>query len=51
VTFLGANVEHKVDIAGVTLRARASGLGAPVLSPGTRVAVDLPAQLHRLIEH
>ncbi len=51
VTFLGADVEHKVDIAGLTLRARASGLGAPVLAPGTRVAVDLPNQLHRLVEH
>ena len=51
VTFLGADVEHKVDIAGLTLRARASGLGAPVLPPGTRVAVDLPSQLHRLVEH
>ena len=42
MTFLGADVEHKVDIAGL-IRARASGPGAPALPPGTRVAVEIPA--------
>ena len=50
VTFLGADIEHKVDLGGQIVRARASGLGAVVFAPGTRVAVDLPAEVHLLSE-
>jgi ABC-type Fe3+/spermidine/putrescine transport system ATPase subunit len=50
VTFLGADVEHKVAFDGRLVRVRSSGGEAPVLSPGTRVAVDLPAEIHLLSE-
>jgi len=48
VTFLGADIEHKVEVAGVKLRARASGLAAPVFALGTRVAIDIPSEIHLL---
>ena len=48
VTFLGADVEHKVTLDGRLVRVRSSGGEAPVLSPGTRVAVELPAEIHLL---
>ena len=38
VAFLGAEVEHRVELAGEIVRSRASGLGARVLDVGTRVA-------------
>ncbi|MCB1501309.1 MAG: ABC transporter ATP-binding protein [Bauldia sp.] len=50
VTFLGADVEHKVALGGSIVRARSSGLEAPVLVPGTRVAIELPSALHILNE-
>jgi len=42
VTFLGAEVEHRVAVAGLSLRARASGRAAPVMPVGTRVALSVP---------
>jgi len=50
VTFLGAEVEHKVEIAGLVIRARRAGLAAPVLPPGTSVAIELPDRVHVLAE-
>ena len=50
VTFLGADVEHKIDLAGQIVRARSSGGNAAVLAPGTRVAIDLPTEVHLLSE-
>jgi putative spermidine/putrescine transport system ATP-binding protein len=48
VTFLGADVEHRIELAGEILRTRASGLGAPVLPSGTPVVVTLPREAHVL---
>ena len=48
VTFLGADIEHKVEIGGIKVRARASGLAAPVFVVGARVAIGLPNELHLL---
>ena len=50
VTFLGADIEHKIDLAGRILRSRASGIGAQVLKPGTAVAIELPLEVHVLSE-
>jgi len=48
VTFLGADIEHKLDVDGLTMRVRASGRGAKILPVGTRVAIGLPEDLHVL---
>ena len=48
VTFLGADIEHKLDLDGLTVRARSSGNAAAIFPVGTRVAVDLPGDLHEL---
>jgi putative spermidine/putrescine transport system ATP-binding protein len=48
VTFLGADIEHKLDVGGLTIRARASGRGAKILPVGTRVTLALPNDLHVL---
>ena len=48
VTFLGADVEHRIELAGEIIRARSSGLGARVLPAGTPVAVTLPHEAHVL---
>ena len=50
VTFLGADVEHRIELAGQILRTRASGIGAPVLAAGTPVIVTLPPEAHVLSE-
>jgi putative spermidine/putrescine transport system ATP-binding protein len=50
VTFLGADVEHRIELGGFALRARASGAGAGVLAPGTKVAVELPNEAHVLAD-
>jgi putative spermidine/putrescine transport system ATP-binding protein len=50
VTFLGADVEHRIELAGQILRTRASGIGAPVLPAGTPVQVTLPPEAHVLSE-
>lgn len=50
VTFLGADIEHRIELAGETLRARASGIGVPVLPAGTPVVVTLPREAHVLSE-
>jgi putative spermidine/putrescine transport system ATP-binding protein len=50
VTFLGADVVHRVELLGQTLRARASGTGAGVLAPGTKVSIELAAEGHVLAE-
>ncbi len=50
VVFLGADVEHKVEFSGLTLRARTSGQGAPIMAPGTAVSLDLPSHIHVLAE-
>ena len=51
VAFLGADVEHKVELSGQTIRIRTSGSGATALPPGTRVAVELPSSAHVLADH
>jgi putative spermidine/putrescine transport system ATP-binding protein len=48
VTFLGADVEHKVEVAGLTVRTRRAGLAASVLPRGTRVSLTLPERVHVL---
>ena len=48
VTFLGADIEHKLDVGGLTMRARASGRGAKILPVGTRITISLPGDLHVL---
>jgi putative spermidine/putrescine transport system ATP-binding protein len=48
VTFLGADIEHKLDVGGLMIRARSSGRGAKVLPVGTRVSIGLPGDLHVL---
>jgi putative spermidine/putrescine transport system ATP-binding protein len=50
VTFLGAEIEHKVTIGDLHLRTRRAGLAAAVLPPGTRVALELPDRVHVLRE-
>ena len=50
VTFLGAEVEHKVTIGDLLLRTRRAGSAAAVLPPGTRVALHLPDRVHVLQE-
>jgi putative spermidine/putrescine transport system ATP-binding protein len=48
VTFLGAEVEHRLAIGGLTLRSRSSGRDAAVHAVGTKVALTFPADLHLL---
>jgi putative spermidine/putrescine transport system ATP-binding protein len=48
VTFLGADIEHKLDVGGLTMRARASGRGATILPVGTHVTILLASDLHVL---
>ena len=48
VTFLGAEVEHRVTVGNLRLRARSSGQGAAVLPAGTKVTLSFPADLHLL---
>ncbi len=48
VAFLGAEVEHRVELGGEIVRSRASGLGAKVLEVGTRVGIDIPVSVHLL---
>jgi putative spermidine/putrescine transport system ATP-binding protein len=50
VIFLGADVEHRIEVSGEILRARSSGGGAQVLAPGTRVSIVLPPDAHVLSE-
>jgi putative spermidine/putrescine transport system ATP-binding protein len=50
VAFLGADIEHKVALDGAILRSRSSGQTARVFGVGTRVAIRLPAMLHRLTD-
>ena len=48
VTFLGADIEHKLDLDGLTVRTRSSGNAATAFPVGTRVTIDLPGELHEL---
>ena len=48
VHFLGADVEYRVRMAEVLVKARASGAGAPLLAPGTRVSLEARAGVHVL---
>lgn len=48
VTFLGAEVEHRIAIAGLMLRSRSSGRDAAVHPVGTKVVLSFPADLHHL---
>jgi len=50
VTFLGADVEHRIELAGEIVRTRASGTGALVLAAGTPVIVSFPLEAHVLAE-
>jgi putative spermidine/putrescine transport system ATP-binding protein len=50
VTFLGAEVEHRLAVGDLMLRARASGRDAIVHAKGTKVALRFPAALHLLAQ-
>jgi putative spermidine/putrescine transport system ATP-binding protein len=47
-TFLGASVEYRVALAGLTLRARATGSGAAILPQGAAVALATTVPPHPL---
>lgn len=50
ITFLGADIRYVVDLGGSSLRVQQSGAGATVLPPGSQVQVDLPREVHMVLD-